>query len=240
MTHHNLWPNMDVVVMTANPTVQFDRLSFLSPRIARFAPVVGYRGKSDRSSAVKRAIWANTREIVAQASGSLVLVLQHDVCFTKPAHKVLACISSAVDFMQSTTEADLFFLGYHPNARHATSAADAPISRLLYAIHWQAVIFRKEALQKLPAHIPEGVHNDVFLQKLNANGNLRFYGLRLPIATQYCDRAIRWLEYGVWYEARASHAWGDPLPRTVVAIFLILIASLAASGAVARCRKIRL
>jgi hypothetical protein len=225
--------------MTVDPTSNFEHLSFLTPRIARFAPVAGYRGQSDRSSAVKRAIWANTREIIAQASGSLVLIMQHDVCFTKQPNQVVSNISSAVDFMHKTPSADLFFLGYHPNARHARATIDAPISRLVYAIHWQAVIFRKASLDKLPERIPEAMHNDVFLQQLNGDGTLTFYGLRAPIAVQHCDRAIRWLEYGVWYQARASHRWGDPLPCTVVAILVIFVASLAATAA-ARNQQISL
>lgn len=202
---------LDTVIMTVSDTEDFKDLQFLNPRIARFRPVKSYSGKSDASAMVRRSIYTNTLSILRESALQFVLILQDDVRFIVSKEDVLNKICLALTFLRETPTADFFFLGYHPNARHEPTF-HAGVSKLLYALHWQAVIFRQTSYTRLPERIPNDAHSDVFLQEMNKLGELSFYGLDRPIASQKCDRMMRFYEYGLWYEARAAHPMGDPLP----------------------------
>ena len=217
--------NLDVVVLSVDDS-KFSELQFLNPQIFRAKKVADYNLKSDYNNKVINSIWKNTRAIAAASTKPFVLVLQQDVKFTDAAVQVIEKLKLALTFLQNAPDADLFFLGYHPNAEHMKTKT-AGVCRLLYSLHWQAVIFRRVVLLDMPEP-PHGVHNDIFFQSLNEAGVVKFYGLSEPIAKQRSNRFFRYFEYELFYKVRASDPRGDPMYSWLVfaLVTFLLLASL--------------
>ena len=221
---------MLICIITVHPERKAkleEKFAFLSDgrkhevRVCVFEKATGYTFESDHNSAVIKSIYANTKACISMGE-PWTLVIQEDVVFPDEA-RALDGVRMGESFMDTHPEADLFFLGAHPNARHSKATEDVLAFR--YAIHWQAVIFRKGVLEKFPETIPDGVHNDAYIADHMVD-RYKAYGLKAPVALQDMDTKLRrkW-EYGVLYPQRYRYPYGDFLRqlRDGLAVLLVVV-----------------